>query len=364
MKMTKVRLLTLCAALVAVAGCNHLGYYAQAAHGQFSLMSQARPITDWLADTRTDGSLRNKLSTVQRIRAFAASELGLPDNRSYTSYADLKRPFVLWNVVAAPALSIKAKTWCFPVAGCVNYRGYYSKEAAKAYAEELRLQGYDVQIGGVAAYSTLGWFDDPVLSTFIKRPEGELARLIFHELAHQVAYAPGDSQFNESFATAVEEIGVERWLAREGSDEMRKAYQTFRERKREFIALLLGTRARLEAVYEGPDSDAEKLKQKALIFQALQDDYQVLKSSWGGYKGYDKFFAEPLSNAHLSAVATYHAYVPAFRALMADGKDMRSFYAAVKSLADLPKEERTRQMVALSTHKVPSAIADSGPAAQ
>lgn len=356
--MMKARILLLGTAVAVVASCGHFGYYMQAAHGQFSVMSQARPIEDWLTDARTDEKLREKLTAVQRIRSFAARELGLPDNLSYTSYADLKRPYVLWNVVAAPALSVKPVSWCFPVAGCVNYRGYYSREAAQAYAEELRREGYDVQIGGVSAYSTLGWFNDPVLSTFIKRPEGELARLIFHELAHQVAYAPGDSQFNESFATAVEEAGVERWLASEGSDEMREAYRVFRERKRQFVAVLLAARAGLEALYESSLSDGEKLREKAEIFRKLQRDYDALKASWGGYKGYDRFFAEPLSNAHLAEIATYHAYVPAFRALMARQKDMTSFYAAVKSLAVLKKEERVREMAALSETGVVATAAD------
>lgn len=361
--MKKVRLGLLAFAALAVASCGHLGYYVQAAHGQFSLLAQARPIDDWLSDPHTADKLRHKLGAVQRIRQFAATELGLPDNRSYTAYADLKRPYAVWNVVAAPALSVKAKTWCFPVAGCVNYRGYYSKEDAQGYADSLREQGYDVQVGGVAAYSTLGWFADPVLSTFIQYPEGELARLIFHELAHQVAYVPGDSQFNESFATAVEEVGVERWMAKEGSAEMRQAYQTFRARKKQFIALLLAARSELEMLYASSGSREDKLRGKAAVFEALKRDYESLKVSWGGYKGYDRFFNEPLSNAHLAEIATYHAYVPAFRVLLERNRhDLTAFYASVRSLAGLPSADRAQRMAALSDGAVPTEIAGSAAA--
>ncbi|MGN6388310.1 MAG: aminopeptidase [Burkholderiaceae bacterium] len=344
----KLRILLVAAALVGIAGCSQLGYYVQAAHGQFSLLSQARPIDDWLADPQASDKLKQKLEAVQRIRRFAVNELALPDNRSYTEYADLHRPYALWNVVATPALSMTPKRWCFPIAGCVDYRGYYSKDDAEAYAATLRREGYDVQVSGVPAYSTLGWFADPVLSTFIGYPEGEVARLIFHELAHQVAYAPGDSQFNESFATTVEETGVERWFAKEADPRTRAAYEQFKARKEQFIALLLGYRDKLEALYAGSDSDAEKLRRKAEIFAALRRDYAVLKESWGGYAGYDRWFASPLSNAHLALVATYHAYVPAFRTLLTERGGYADFYRSVKTLASLDGPARERKMAALT----------------
>ena len=329
-----------------LAGCAQIGYYAQAAQGQFALLAEARPIDDWLADPQAGEPLKDKLKKVRAIRRFAARELALPDNASYTTYTDLKRPYVLWNVVAAPALSLQPKQWCFPVAGCVIYRGYYSKQAAQAYGAELRAQGYDVQVAGVPAYSTLGWFDDPVLSTFIHYPEGELARLIFHELAHQVAYAPGDSQFNESFATAVEEVGVARWMALEGDAATRAAYARFEGRKQDFLRLLLKYRARLEALYAQDIDDHEKLQRKAATFAALKDEYQTLKASWGGYTGYDRWFAEPLSNAHLAAVATYHDLVPAFRALLGREKSFPKFYAEVKRLAAEDQQQRQQQLAA------------------
>jgi len=340
----KWRALIFCSAAVLVAGCAQIGYFVQAAHGQLSLLSEARPIDDWLANPDVEDKLKGKLSRVQQIRAFAARELGLPDNGTFTTYADLKRPFVMWNIVATPELSLKPLQWCFPVAGCVNYRGYYSKEDAQAYAAQLRAEKYDVEVSGVPAYSTLGWFKDPVLSTFIQYPDGELARLVFHELAHQMVYVAGDSKFNESFAVAVEEAGVERWMAVYGDEKMRKAYAAYERRKRDFLALLMKHRKLLQENYDRDVDDEEKRKEKASIFKSLKDEYLVLKESWGGYSGYDRWFAEPLSNAHLSAIATYHDFVPGFRAMLAQQQSMENFYAAVRKLSTLGKEERHRQL--------------------
>lgn len=330
-------------------GCSSIGYFVQAAHGQLSLMSEARPIDDWLAHPDTEIRLKDKLERVKEIRAFAARELGLPDNGTFTTYADVKRPFVMWNVVAAPELSLKPMQWCFPVAGCVKYRGYYNRADAEAYAKELRAQHYDVDISGVPAYSTLGWFSDPVLSTFIGYPDGQLARLVFHELAHQVVYVPGDSSFNESFAVAVEEAGVERWLMKHGDEKTREAYQAYQSRKRDFLALLMKHREALKALYASELSDDQKRREKAAIFSALKDEYQVLKKErWNGHAGYDRWFAEPLSNAHLSAVATYNDLVPGFRALLAQQKDLGSFYKAVRAMAGLDKDERHHRVAALA----------------
>jgi len=353
---TVLRLLLLCVLAMFVASCASLGYYAQAAHGQISLLAEARPIDDWLADPVVNVKLKIKLAKAQEMRRFAARELGLPDNGSYKTYADLKRRYVLWNVVATPELSLKPLQWCFPIAGCVNYRGYYDREAAQEYGAELRHEGYDVQVAGVAAYSTLGWFNDPFLSTFMHYPDGELARLVFHELAHQVLYVQDDSQFNESFATAVEEAGVERWMLLQADPKMRVAYAVYEGRKHDFLALLLKYRKRLEANYARDVSDAEKRQQKAAIFQALKDEYQTLKVSWGGYRGYDRWFAAPLSNAHLASIATYHDLVPGFRALLAREKTFPAFYAAVKKLAQLDKAERHRRL----TEMAQSTLASSG----
>jgi predicted aminopeptidase len=332
-----------------LASCSTLNYYSQAAQGQLELLSDSRPIDDWIADPGTSSKLRLRLETARQIRRFAVSEMALPDNDSYKKYTALKRKYVLWNVVATPELSLKPLTWCFPVAGCVNYRGYYNKDEAEAYALALKADGNDVEVGGVPAYSTLGWFSDPLISTFINYPDAELARMIFHELAHQIVYAQGDSQFNESFASTVEEVGVERWMERFGNQAMRDGYARYKSRKHDFLALLLKYRKALEQNYAVVDrSDNEKRAVKARLFMELKDEYQVLKGNWGGYTGYDRFFEQPLSNAHLASIATYEDFVPAFRAMLRRDGSFPRFYKSVKQLADLDRKERHRILKALS----------------
>ncbi|KQQ33100.1 aminopeptidase [Duganella sp. Leaf126] len=344
---TRYWLLTACT-LALLAGCTQFRYYMQAAQGQYSLWSDARPIDDWLGDPATDPQLKARLEKALLIRRFAVQELSLPNNGSYKNYAALSRPFVLWNVVATPELSLRPIQWCFPIAGCVSYRGYYSKQDATAYADELRGEGNDVQVGGVPAYSTLGWFSDPLLSTFINYSDAELARMVFHELAHQVVYVPGDTQFNESFATAVEEAGVQRWLALYGTDEMRLAYARYNSRRADFLALLVRHRQMLEANYASKTSVRHRRAEKARIFAHLQADYQQLKQSWGGYAGYDRWFAEPLTNAHLSAVGTYHDYLPAFKSLLRQERTFVRFYGAVQKLAALDPLQRQQRLEQLA----------------
>lgn len=344
------------AAALMLSSCSSLSYYTQAAQGQLQLLADARPIDDWIADSSTNQKLRLRLETARQIHRYAIHEMKLPDNGSYTNYTNLKRPYVLWNVVATPELSLKPLQWCFPVAGCVNYRGYYSKDAAQAYARKLRANGNDVEVGGVSAYSTLGWFSDPLMSTFINYPDAELARLIFHELAHQVVYVQGDSQFNESFASAVEQAGVEAWLERFGNPAMSDAYERYKGRKADFLALLVRYRGELERTYKSMIPDEEKRAIKARLFIALKDDYQVLKANWGGYAGYDRFFAEPLSNAHLASIATYNDFVPAFRNLLRREKSWKNFYQAANRLAKLGKEERHQALKRLGATALPGTL--------
>lgn len=341
-------------AVALLASCSTLNYYTQAAQGQLSLLSDARPIDDWLADPATNTTLRHRLETARQIRRFAVQQMGLPDNDSYKNYAALKRQYVLWNVVATPELSLKPLQWCFPVAGCVNYRGYYSKDEAQAYAKQLRAEGNDVEVGGVSAYSTLGWFNDPLISTFINYPDAELARLIFHELAHQVSYVQGDSRFNESFASAVEEEGVALWLERFGNPAMREGYERYTVRRKDFLALLLKYRKELERTYAAIEPDETKRIAKARLFIALKEEYQVLKANWGGYAGYDRFFAEPLSNAHLASIATYNDYVPAFRAMLRNEKDFSAFYRKVNRLAKMDKTTRTHALRMIDVGAAPA----------
>ena len=343
-----MRRLLLIALLMACAGCAltaDVPYYWQSARGQFSLLSLARPVDDWLADPGTDPRLRRRLELARDVRRYASRELGLPDNRSYTRYAELGRPFVIWNVFAAPRLSLELKQWCFPVAGCVTYRGYFDRDAAEAHAAELRAQGWETYVAGVPAYSTLGWFDDPLLSTFIHYPEAELARLIFHELAHQVVYLKGDSAFNESFATAVEEAGVQRWLQAQGDPAMQARYSEFAQRRRQFVELLRRNRIRLEQVYRQPGSVEDRLLAKQAVFADLRREYEQLKLAWGGFAGYDRWFAQPLGNAHLASVATYTIWVPGFRRLLATkGGDLPRFFEAVGQLASQPVAQRVQAL--------------------
>jgi predicted aminopeptidase len=326
-------------------GCSTLGYYAQSVGGHLDLVNRAKPINELTADTNTPAALRTRLALAQRIRDFAVTDLHLPDNKSYRRYSDLGRSAAVWNVTAAPELSLTLETWCFPVVGCVGYRGYYDRAAADAEAAALRTRGLEVNVYGVPAYSTLGKLDwlggDPLLNTFIAWPEGELARLVFHELAHQVVYAEGDTTFNESFATAVERIGVERWLAAHGSDEARRQYAALDARREDFRSLTLHYRRRLQSIYERDATDANKRAGKAETLAAMRAEYARLKAErWSGFAGYDAWF-ERANNASFGVLAAYNEHVPAFERLFArEGRDFPRFYAEVKRLASLPRAER------------------------
>jgi predicted aminopeptidase len=329
-------------------GCTTLGYYSQAVRGQMDLLHRATPIEEELRSDAVAAPIKAKLRAVLRIRAFASRELGLPDNDSYKRYADLGRRYVVWNVFAAPEFSIEPVTSCFPFAGCVGYRGYFKEADAGAAAAALHERGYDVYVGGVPAYSTLGWFDDPVLSTFIKYPESELARLIFHELAHQLLYVKGDTRFNESFAVTVEQVGVERWLAQSGNERERATYMRMQEMRKGFVALILKYQAILGQYYQMDIQAEQKRLGKAQRFAEMDAEYLRLKASWGGFAGYDRWFSGRLNNATLASVALYTELVPAFRALLArEGGDLPRFYAAVKALAKLPKDERDARLSSL-----------------
>ncbi len=333
-----------------LAGCADTRYYLQSVDGHLRIMLAARPVAKWLADDTVAPALKQRLALAQQLRSFAVTELKLPDNASYQSYADLKRRSVVWNVVAAPEFSLIVKTWCFPVAGCVGYRGYFDQAEAREQAQAQRSDGLEAIVYGVPAYSTLGWLNwaggDPLLSTFINYPEGELARMIFHELAHQVLYVKGDTLFNESFATAVERLGGERWLAVHGSESARKEYAAFDARRRQFRALSSATRTRLLDIYKQKESthiDRQTLlAMKNAAMQNFRDDYVRLKAGWDGYQAYDAWVADA-NNAAFGAQAAYDELVPGFEALFDhEGKDWQRFYDAVRQLADKPTVERTR----------------------
>ncbi len=358
------RLAPLTLGAVLLAGCasptTGVGYYWQSVTGHLALMQAARPVEDWLADAQTPEALRRKLETARRIRAFASAELGLPDNASYHRYADLKRRAAVYNVVAAPAFSLTLQTWCFPVVGCVGYRGYYDEANAQAFAATLP-QDLEIAVYPVPAYSTLGWMNwaggDPLLNTFIGYPDGELARLVFHELAHQLLYVKDDTAFNESFATAVERLGGQRWLGQAG-DAVRADYEQFDARRRAFRALALDTRQQLQALYDNVSLASEtKRERKAQIMSAFRARYETLKQGWGGFAGYDAWVARA-NNASFGAQAAYDQWVPAFEALFEqNGQNFQRFYDAVRALADQPRAERETRLQALLTAARPALAA-------
>jgi len=332
-----------------VSGCANVGYYIQAVTGQLDIWRRGRPVGDVLQDPAAPAALKEKLARVQAIREFASRELALPDNESYRRYADLGRRYVVWNVFAAPEFSVKPVEWCVLFAGCVGYRGYFAQADADRLAAELAGGGHDVYIGGVPAYSTLGWFRDPVLNTFIHYPEAEIARIVFHELSHQVLYVRDDTTFNESFAVAVELEGMRRWLAQPSNGKLRAGYERGRERREHFVRLVADHRAKLEALYASALAAPEMRERKAVLLRGMQADYRRIRAGWNGFAGFDTWFARPPNNATLASVAIYTRYVPAFEALLErEGRDLPRFYAAVKALAALPMEERAARLDALA----------------
>ena len=330
--------------LTALPGCGTL-YLMQAARGQWQVMHAREPIDTVVADKRTPEDVRAHLTEVRAAREFASRELGLPDNRSYRTYADVKRDYVVWNVVAAPEFSVEPKRWCFPIAGCVAYRGYFAEAKARKFADSLRAQGFDVVVGGVPAYSTLGKFADPVLSTMLGYGDSELAAIIFHELSHQLIYVAGDSEFNEAFATTVEETGLERWLKSRGHEDLLERYRTRHQRQQQFIALFTRTRTRLAALYGQKLSPETMRERKRAVFASLAGEIGDLEKRLGTRSPYREWMAEGMNNAQLASVATYYDCVPGFERLMAaQNGDLPRFYASVRELAKKPRAERHAQL--------------------
>lgn len=320
---------------VVLGGCANLGYYAQAVGGQMDLLRRAQPVSTLIDDPAVDQNLKRALTKAVQLRAFASHDLQLPENQSFTRYADLDRPYVVWNVFAAEEFSTTPKQWCFIGVGCVSYRGFFAQQDAEDFAAELRRGGDEVFLGGVPAYSTLGWFDDPLLNTFIDYSEPELAQLMFHELAHQVVYVRDDSAFNESFATAVELEGINRWLDQYGTSAQRHTFETLQQRKAAYIEQMLNARQQLEILYASSASPAEKRGIKARILSALRTAFAQ------GSPHPERWAALQLNNAQLASVATYTQLVPAFRALLAQQHgDLARFYAVVKDMSVLPQRER------------------------
>jgi predicted aminopeptidase len=341
------------AATLCLSGCSSLGYYWQSMAGHIDILQRARPVGELVRESETPERIRAKLELSQRIRDFASRELKLPDNPSYRRYADLHRRAAVYNVTAAPAYSLELKTWCFPVTGCVGYRGYYDEARARAEAAQLAQQGFETSVYPVTAYSTLGYMNwaggDPLLNTFINYPEGELARLIFHELAHQVLYVKNDTTFNESFATAVERLGGAQWLQAHASEQARAEYAAFEGRRRMFRALSRRTRERLKAAYETPGIGFEAKEQaKRKVMDEFRAEYEQVKARSGldpaAWRGYDRWVREA-NNAFFGAQAAYDELVPGFEALHRSvGGDWQRFHEAARQLAALPREERHQRL--------------------
>lgn len=336
-------------ALLTLAGCTTAGYYAQSIGGHLDLMAKRQDVDALIEDEATPAELKQRLERAGAIREFATTELALPDTGSYRSYVDVGQPYVTWNVVATPVLSLQAKTWCFPIVGCVAYRGYFDETDAQAYAEELTSGDMDVAVVGARAYSTLGWFDDPILNTILFDAEYRFAGTLFHELAHERVFIAGDTAFNESYAVTVEREGVRRWLSKNATPAMLDAYALERSRREEFLTLVLATRKELETLYASSMADDEKRREKARLFDELRVGYAELKTSWGGYTGYDDWFAKDLNNANLALLAAYNIHVPAFEHILAKHQgDMRKFHEAVESLSKLSKDERDAELERLA----------------
>jgi predicted aminopeptidase len=325
-----------------------VGYYSQAARGQLTIVFGREDIQHLIERPDLSQELAGKFAKVMDIREFAESELGLPVGGNYSSYVDVEREHVVWNVFAAPEFSVDPVNWCYPIAGCVAYRGYFSQQSALSYAAKLEEDGFDVYTGGVDAYSTLGWFEDSLLSTVLNRADYQLAGLIFHELAHQLVYLPGDTTFNESFATAVEREGVRRWLAKSNKDFNIDAALLDYDRQQQFVDLVGGYRDRFESLYQLEINESSMRSQKLELQQMLREEYATLKQQWKGYEGYDGWFSRSLNNAQLSTVASYNDLLPFFAAVFEQSnQDFSTFYAEVSRLADLPEQERDELVAAI-----------------
>lgn len=327
--------------VITIQGCSNIGFYAQSISGGLEVLTHREPITEVVKSPDVSQDVKDKLKFVLQARSFASQELLLPDNDSYRTYVDLKRPYVVWNVFAAPEFSVEMKEWCFLFAGCVRYRGYFDENDANEFAEQLKKNGLDVYVAGIDAYSTLGWFDDPMLNTVLKRDNTQLAELIFHELAHQEVYVKGDTTFNEGFAVTVANEGIKRWLDQKGSTEQSEQYRLRKQREQQFIELVTQTRQHLEKLYQSHQDDYRMREQKQHIIQEMRRQYLQLKTGWNGYSGYDGWFSKPINNAQIAAIVTYQDYVPAFQHLLAQQhNDMAAFYKAVKKLGELSLDKR------------------------
>lgn len=356
--------LVLLAIVVGVSGCQTWKFYGQAIKGQYEIFADEQPVARLQADPHTPARLKKRFELLEQLRAFAASDLKLPVDSHYQKYADLHRPFVVWNVEAAPEFSLQPKTWWYPLLGSLEYRGYFSKAGAANYAAVLRKKGFDVSVGGVEAYSTLGWFKDPVLNTFFFEDDADLAEILFHELGHQRVFARGDTDFNEAFATTVGEEGARRWLKAQADTTGLESYLAHLRHNQDFVHLVMNTRAKLKVLYGDEDLGEGKIKatqknrdvppaqlgaEKQRILDDMKQQFIALKTQWHGDTDFDGWFKHPINNAHLNSVAAYYDLVPAFEQILAqNGGDLEKFYQAVERLSKEPKSQRREQLKVLA----------------
>ena len=345
---TRWQLIPFLIVMVLLGGCAELQYYGHAVSGQLEVLDKRRPIPEVIADPTTEPAVRKRLEYIEQAHAFAISELQLPDSDSFRSYSDIGRPYVLWNVFATPELSLQTKQWCYPLLGCLGYRSYFRKAYAQEVARQLAEQGWDVHIANSPAYSTRGFFADPIYNPMLRYPELDIAAILFHELAHEKVYMQNDSQANESFAMAVQFEGVRRWLDANKQPERYASYVLTEKRDEEFVALLSQHRGELDQLYASNKSDSEKRQGKSKQLDTLREDYARLKKSWQDYAGYDHWFNKPLNNAVLAPVGTYHGDVTAFVQLLHDNNnDLGKFYIAAEQLASMEKAQRREKLNAL-----------------
>lgn len=333
--------------LLLCSGCESLFFYKQAISGQSELFIKQQTLEEVISDKDTSATLKRQLEYIEEVLFFAEEELHLPVGDNFRHYVDIGRPYVVWNVLATGEFSFKPKKWCYPVVGCASYRGYFKIEPARAYVDNLRDEGNDVFVGGISAYSTLGWLDDPILSTFVYRNDMQLSALIFHELAHRILYVKGDTEFNESFASAVERIALERWLKHINSKEF-DLYLRQKNRYDAFVEFVLSWKARISQLYDSDISDEKKRSNKAILYQAMLDDYENFKASNDNYQGFDAWMNNTLNNAKIITLSTYQARVPDFLSLYdLNQKDFQKFIDTCTRISRLDKTERDRKLESL-----------------
>lgn len=325
---------------VIISGCASVNYYAQSIQGQFEIIQKRQNIDFLLGTNNLPDSQRERLETVLKLREFSINQLGLPNNNSYSSYADIERDYVIWNIFATKEFSLSPIRWCYLIVGCLDYRGYFSESDAKQHAIKLKQQGHDVYLGGVSAYSTLGWFDDPVLNTMLRWSNVQLAKVMFHELAHQQIYIKNDTEFNESYAEAVATIGISKWLKASSDKNLLLEYKQTQSQEEQFIFLVMKYKALLGELYQSETNEELMRSDKQALFKQMKDEYNILSHNWEK-DHYAQWFSSGINNAKLAAIVTYRQYTASFLSLFNKlGRDLERFYSLIVSLSHCKQMKR------------------------